>query len=440
MSGVNEIFSTNLRDGETLAKINSWLGRFRGDELLRFHAERISKDTTKLLLECFDHKRLRIVASSPPHQSYLQVDKTVPYVDILFSEPIDLASFQSSNVTFDGTAVADGKLSTMNDGYVLRVNLDAFTPAANGMHELIISENVRHANKLWKLYGERKVIWTTSTHGGSRGGVDIQDPEKSRLQISRVIAEGEHSEAKMFREFYNQTGVDPFDVIDSQFTSGYPEFDRTILYVIHKKVTKIPYVKCVNPEYKSCFYGESGSPVEYNIEIGFSEPIDEDYIDGDIYVDDVAITGGDLTISQGGYLATLNWTPSSYKHHKVQIDRMLLSDNSFEREWPFMWSFVIHAPENNSSLGGVVTKTTDYDITDEDQVILVNTTTTTVEITLPVPNSGINVFIKKISSDVNQVDVLPNIAETIEGEAILSLLSEGDSIHLVADGTNWHIV
>jgi hypothetical protein len=348
MSNV-ETFSTIIKDGEELTKINTWLNKFRKGELVRFQSQRVTSDSTKLVLEAQDHKRLRILSSWPPHQSYLATGKTVPYIDIYFTEPVDIDSLYGE-VTLNETAIADDKLELLDNDYTLRIDTSGFTMTTAGQYELILGDGVLHANGLWKLHGERKVLWSTSEHGGSRGGEDIVDMEKSILHIAKIIVEGQHDEQKMIKEFYNIYSVDPDCIEYMNLTSGYPEYDKTILWVVYSHGS-IPYVKCVNPEYKSCFF-QDGAPGEVIVEIGLTESIDEDSLEDQITVDGTIVSDWDLT--QDNKLLTVRFTPSQYKHHVVKIAQMKSGD--FLRTWPFAFSFVIHKITGSGNADTVTTE------------------------------------------------------------------------------------
>lgn len=338
-----ETFSTIFKDGEDLTKINAWLERFRCGEVVRFHAQRVTTDSTRILIEAQDYKRLRIVSSNPPHQSYLQTTKTVPYIYVHFSEPISLETFYGE-VTLNETAVSNDALSVLDNSYTLRIDTTGFTVTTAGQYELIFGTGVRHYNKIWPLYGERKVIWYTSEHGGSRGGVEIRDPEKCILNIARISIEGQHSEERMLTEFYNTYGVDPDEVELTVLTSGYPEHDRTTLWVIYC-LCLIPYVKCTNPQYRACFF-QDGAPDEVTVEIGFTRSVLEESLENEIEVDGATIASNKWELTQDGKLLTVKFTPAQYKHHEVKIATM--KSGEFLRTWPYYFSFVIHKLTSNT--------------------------------------------------------------------------------------------
>lgn len=72
-----------------------------------------------------------------------------------------------------------------------------------------------------------------------------------------------------------------------------------------------------------------------------------------------------------------------------------------------------------------------------DDVVLVSGTTT---ITLPAPVSGQEFVIKKTDATLIVTTIQPDGAETIDGNANTTLTQINESITLVSDGTNWHII
>jgi hypothetical protein len=61
-------------------------------------------------------------------------------------------------------------------------------------------------------------------------------------------------------------------------------------------------------------------------------------------------------------------------------------------------------------------------------------------ITLPSPSDGKLFYIKKIDSGSSPVNVLASGADTIDGNAQVSLIAQYDAIELISDGTNWFIL
>ena len=90
----------------------------------------------------------------------------------------------------------------------------------------------------------------------------------------------------------------------------------------------------------------------------------------------------------------------------------------------------------------VVTKTSAYTATVDDNTVLCNGTSAGFTITLPASsgNSGLKYNIKKIDSSVNTITIDGNASETIDGNLTVSLSSQYDSYTIQCDGTNWYIL
>ena len=94
----------------------------------------------------------------------------------------------------------------------------------------------------------------------------------------------------------------------------------------------------------------------------------------------------------------------------------------------------------------VKTKTANYLMTEDDEVILADDTSNSVTISLPAlkagTNIGLNVFytVKRITAGGNTVTVDTPGSETIDGSATVTIATQYDSIQVVCDATNWHII
>jgi hypothetical protein len=89
----------------------------------------------------------------------------------------------------------------------------------------------------------------------------------------------------------------------------------------------------------------------------------------------------------------------------------------------------------------VVTDTTTSSMADTEDVSLVNAAGGAVTLTLPsVTNSGRIVTVKKTDSSSNLVTVQRAGGATIDGATTKILYSQYESISLISDGTNWHII
>jgi hypothetical protein len=97
----------------------------------------------------------------------------------------------------------------------------------------------------------------------------------------------------------------------------------------------------------------------------------------------------------------------------------------------------------------VKTKSSNYGLTVDDRVILVNTASGNVNINLPAAadvwdaiNSTSQEFtVKRITTDVNYVSLLPNGAELIDGNSAFNIVGPSlGSVTFVSNGSNWFIV
>jgi hypothetical protein len=105
-------------------------------------------------------------------------------------------------------------------------------------------------------------------------------------------------------------------------------------------------------------------------------------------------------------------------------------------------------PMTNTGGGGgsseytIQAKSVDYEVTGGWTLVQADASGGDVNITLPDPsaNSGQPVIVKKTDNSANVVNVLPNVAETIDGAASEVIEFENQSRKFVSDGTNWNIV
>jgi hypothetical protein len=89
-------------------------------------------------------------------------------------------------------------------------------------------------------------------------------------------------------------------------------------------------------------------------------------------------------------------------------------------------------------------KSATYTITDTDGVgvVLVTTSTTDRTVTLPTAadNSGRIIQVKKVDSATGKVTIDGEGSETIDGQTTYDLLYDNESMTLICDGTEWHIL
>lgn len=75
-------------------------------------------------------------------------------------------------------------------------------------------------------------------------------------------------------------------------------------------------------------------------------------------------------------------------------------------------------------------------------VILCDASVNSISVNLPAASENINVvyYIKKIDSSGNSVTIDGNSNETIDGSLTQVISVQYDSLTLVSDGSNWHII
>jgi hypothetical protein len=97
---------------------------------------------------------------------------------------------------------------------------------------------------------------------------------------------------------------------------------------------------------------------------------------------------------------------------------------------------------NGGFAANLVSKTENYTATNSDHVILCDASGGAFTITLPAAGgvTGIIYHIKKIDSSANAVTIDGNSAETIDGDLTIDLALQYESVMIVCDGSNWHIL
>ena len=90
----------------------------------------------------------------------------------------------------------------------------------------------------------------------------------------------------------------------------------------------------------------------------------------------------------------------------------------------------------------ITTETSVYTVLSTDHTILADATGGAFGVDLPtaVGIAGKIYRIKKIDSSANAVTVDPDGAETIDGDSDLDLTFEGESVDIVSDNANWHVL
>ena len=129
--------------------------------------------------------------------------------------------------------------------------------------------------------------------------------------------------------------------------------------------------------------------------------------------------------------ATANATPARVA---VGSDGLFLKADSAQS------TGVVWASAASAALS-VTTKTTTYTATTADDIILVTTGSAwTLTLYAASGNSGKILTIKKTSSDVNALTIDGNGSETIDGTTTTTIDTQYETIKILCDGSNWHIL
>ena len=97
---------------------------------------------------------------------------------------------------------------------------------------------------------------------------------------------------------------------------------------------------------------------------------------------------------------------------------------------------------NNYIVQSIVTKTSAYTITLNDDTVLGNATSAAFTVTLPtsVGNTGKKYVIKKVDSSTNAVTIGTTSSQTIDGNTTYALSNQWGGVTLQSDGSNWLII
>jgi hypothetical protein len=150
-----------------------------------------------------------------------------------------------------------------------------------------------------------------------------------------------------------------------------------------------------------------------------------------------SIDGADLTQSDaaivftptGTYIYTLDDSTGGTE----SLPNLITPDNNPGNK---RWVLV----SNRAAESSIVTKTSDYTITLDDDIVIGDCSSGNVALTLPQASTKSSIIIFKKSSS-NTLTIACYGAETIEGNATYDITAEYGSFRLVSDGTNtWVIV
>lgn len=95
-----------------------------------------------------------------------------------------------------------------------------------------------------------------------------------------------------------------------------------------------------------------------------------------------------------------------------------------------------------SSSNTVTAQTTNYTILTTDYAVLMDATASNRNATLytAVGHSGSIAVVKKTDSTTNFVDIITTSSQTIDGALIYRLVNQNESVILISDGSNWHVI
>lgn len=95
----------------------------------------------------------------------------------------------------------------------------------------------------------------------------------------------------------------------------------------------------------------------------------------------------------------------------------------------------------NEVLFAVATKTANYTLTTEDDIIKADATSGAITMTLPTAVGAKKMYcVKKIDSTSNAVNVATTSAQTIDGSSSIAITVQNTALTFVSDGANWIII
>jgi hypothetical protein len=120
----------------------------------------------------------------------------------------------------------------------------------------------------------------------------------------------------------------------------------------------------------------------------------------------------------------------------------ILFDTNTGHYWGYTVSGWVDFSTPSAPVLSVVSKTATYNAAVSDNVILADTSAGSWALTLysAVGNSGVNIRIKKTSSDLNALTIATISSQTIDGLAASSLNTQNETIDIVSDGSRWQIL
>jgi len=105
-------------------------------------------------------------------------------------------------------------------------------------------------------------------------------------------------------------------------------------------------------------------------------------------------------------------------------------------------SYPPQGAEGGANIGNISTITSSTTLTATHYVVLCNATSGNITITLPAAsNNNRRIYnIKKTDSTGNSITIDGNASETIDGTLTKSLNLQYESLTIICDGSNWHII
>jgi hypothetical protein len=92
------------------------------------------------------------------------------------------------------------------------------------------------------------------------------------------------------------------------------------------------------------------------------------------------------------------------------------------------------------SLARVAVKTGAYTVTEADDVILANTAGSSFTITLFSALGAVKPITIKKTATANTLTIATTSSQTIDGSTTVAITHQYESITVVSDGSNWHVI
>lgn len=154
------------------------------------------------------------------------------------------------------------------------------------------------------------------------------------------------------------------------------------------------------------------------------------------------------TVPYGGQAVwgTINGTLTDQTDLQTALDTKAASSTVNNHLSNYNNPHAVTAKQVGAYSQAIVTKTTDYTATLDDQVIVCDASSGAVTITLPTAASALSsgrghvYCIFKKDSTSNDVIIDANGSETIDGELTFNLVAQYESIKVISDGTEWLII